>query len=224
MASATTGVASAAGSVEDTRSVDEMSLFEVMREDAHAALERDPAANSIWDIVFYSTGTHIVWAYRRHHWLYTHGMRGLALLLAKRTRRKLGADIFPSAQIGRRFSIDHSIGVVIGATSIIGADCLIYQGVTLGMTGKHGGKRHPTLGNNVMVGAGAIVLGNITIGDNAKVAAGSVVIHDVPRDVTVAGVPAKVVRDRRFNGPRLVEDDFDPSKLDDENIRWSCAL
>ena len=92
------------------------------------------------------------------------------------------------------------------------------------MTGKHGGKRHPTLGNNVMVGAGAIVLGNITIGDNAKVAAGSVVVHDVPRDVTVAGVPAKVVRDRRFNGPRLVEDDFDPSKLDDENIRWSCAL
>ena len=131
MASATTSVASAAGSVEDTRSVDEMSLFEVMREDAHAALERDPAANSIWDIVFYSTGTHIVWAYRRHHWLYTHGMRGLALLLAKRTRRKLGADIFPSAQIGRRFSIDHGIGVVIGATSIIGADCLIYRGLPL---------------------------------------------------------------------------------------------
>jgi len=151
-------------------------------------------------------------------------MRSLALLLAKRTRRKLGADIFPSAQIGRRFSIDHGIGVVIGATSIIGDDCLIYQGVTLGMTGKHGGKRHPTLGNNVMVGAGAIVLGNITIGDNAKVAAGSVVVHDVPRDVTVAGVPAKVVRDRRFSGPRLVEDDFDPTKLDDENIRWSCAL
>lgn len=224
MAAATTGVASAAGSAEDTRTVDEMSLFEVMREDAHAALERDPAASSIWDIVFYSTGTHIVWAYRRHHWLYTHGMKGLALFLAKRTRRKLGADVFPSAQIGRRFSIDHGIGVVIGATSIIGDDCLVYQGVTLGMTGKHGGKRHPTLGNNVMVGAGAIVLGNITIGDNSKVAAGSVVVHDVPHDVTVAGVPAKVVRDRRFSGPRLVEDDFDPTKLDDENIRWSCAL
>lgn len=209
---------------DDTRTVDEMPLFEVMREDARAALERDPAANSIWDIVLYSTGTRIVWAHRRHHWLYTHGMRGLALLLAKRTRRKLGADIFPSAQIGRRFTIDHGIGVVIGATSIIGDDCLIYQGVTFGMTGKHGGKRHPTLGNNVMVGAGAIVLGDITIGDNAKVAAGSVVVHDVPHDVTVAGIPAKVVRDRRFSGPQLVKDDFDPSELDDENIRWSCAL
>ncbi len=214
----------AASSAEDTRTVDEMPLHEVMREDAYAALERDPSATSIWDIVLYSTGTHIVWTYRRHHWLYTHGMKGLALLLAKRTRRKLGADIFPSAQIGRRFSIDHGIGVVIGATSIIGDDCLIYQGVTLGMTGKHGGKRHPTLGSNVMVGAGAIVLGNITVGDDAKIAAGSVVVHDVPCNVTVAGVPAKVVRDRRFSGPRLVKDDFDPTKLDDENVRWSCAL
>lgn len=223
-AQVSTHVPGVTGIGRDTRTVDEMPLHEVMREDARAALERDPSANSIWDIVLYSTGTHIVWAYRRHHWLYTHGMKGLALLLAKRTRRKLGADIFPSVQIGRRFSIDHGIGVVIGATSIIGDDCLIYQGVTLGMTGKHGGKRHPTLGSNVMVGAGAIVLGDITIGDNTKVAAGSVVVHDVPHDVTVAGVPAKVVRDRRFNGPRLVEDDFDPSKLDDENVRWSCAL
>lgn len=220
LAARAAGVASAS----DMRTVDEMPLFEVMREDARAALERDPAANSIWDIVLYSTGTHIVWAHRRHHWLYTHGMRGLALLLAKRTRRRLGADIFPSAQIGRRFTIDHGIGVVIGATSIIGDDCLVYQGVTFGMTGKHGGKRHPTLGNNVMVGAGAIVLGDITVGDNAKVAAGSVVVHDVPHDVTVAGVPAKVVRDRRFSGPQLVKDDFDPSELDDENIRWSCTL
>lgn len=221
---ATTSIPGTLGAREDTRTVDEMPLLEVMREDAHAALERDPSANSIWDIVFFSTGTHIVWAYRRHHWLYTHGMKGLALFLAKRTRRKLGADAFPSAQIGRRFSIDHGIGVVIGATSIIGDDCLIYQGVTLGMTGKHGGKRHPTLGSNVMVGAGAIVLGDITVGDNAKIAAGSVVVYDVPHDVTVAGVPAKVVRDRRFTGPRLVEDDFDPTKLDDENVRWSCAL
>lgn len=208
----------------DTRTVDEMPLREVMREDAEAALARDPAATSLRDIYLYSTGTRIVWAYRRHHWLYTHGMRGLALFLAKRTRKKLGADIFPSAQIGRRFTIDHGIGVVIGATAIIGDDCLIYQNVTLGMTGKHGGKRHPTLGNNVLVGAGAIILGDITVGDNAKVAAGAVVVHDVPRDVTVAGVPAKVVNDRRFTGPRLVEDPFDPSDMDDENIRWSCAL
>ncbi|MGI6230007.1 MAG: serine O-acetyltransferase EpsC [Tractidigestivibacter sp.] len=209
---------------KDTRTVDEMPLREVMREDAKAALARDPAAESLRDIYLYSTGTHIVWAYRRHHWLYKHGMKGLALFLAKRTRKKYGADIFPSAQIGRRFSIDHGIGVVIGATSIIGDDCMVYQNVTLGMTGKHGGKRHPTLGNNVLVGAGAIVLGDITIGDNAKVAAGAVVVHDVPHDVTVAGVPAKVVRDRRFTGPRLVEDPNDPLDMDDENIRWSCSL
>ena len=200
------------------------SLFALMHEDAQAALDRDPAADSIRDIVLYSTGTRIVWSYRWHRWLYEHGLRGLALLLAKRTRRRLGADIFPSAQIGRRFSIDHGIGVVIGGTAIIGDDCLIYQGVTLGMTGKHGGKRHPTLGNNVMVGANATVLGDIHVGDNAKIAAGAVVVHEVPHDTTVAGVPAHVVRDRRCERLQFVEDSFDALSVDDENIRWSCAL
>lgn len=201
-----------------------ISLFAQMREDARAAFERDPAAESLSDIVFFSTGAHIVWAHRRHHWLWEHGARKLALLLAKRMRRRLGADIHPAAQIGRRFTIDHGIGVVIGGTAIIGDDCLVYQNVTLGMTGKHGGKRHPTLGNGVLVGANATVLGNITIGDNARVAAGSVVVHDVPNDVTVAGVPASIVRDRRSCGLCLVKSGLDPADLDNEDIRWSCAL
>jgi serine O-acetyltransferase len=201
-----------------------ISLFAQIREDAQAAFERDPAAESLSDIVFFSTGAHIVWAHRRHHWLWQHGARKLALLLAKRMRRRLGADIHPAAQIGRRFTIDHGIGVVIGGTAIIGDDCLIYQNVTLGMTGKHGGKRHPTLGNGVLIGANATVLGNITIGDNARVGAGSVVVHDVPNDVTVAGVPASIVLDRRSCGLCLVKSGLDLEDLDNEDVRWSCAL
>ena len=212
---------------EDSGSAPEggsMSLFALMREDAQAAFERDPAASSLSDIVLFSTGTHIVWAHRRHHWLWAHGWRRTALWLAKRMRRRLGADIHPAAQIGRRFTIDHGFGVVIGGTSVIGDDCLIYQDATLGMTGKHGGKRHPTLGNGVMVGAHATLLGDISVGDHAKVAAGSVVVHDVPSDVTVAGVPAKVVRDRRFCGSCLVRYGVDPESLDSEDVRWSCGL
>ena len=204
---------------------EEIGLFAQMREDAEAGLARDPSATRLRDIVLYSTGTHIVWAHRRHHWLYTHGMRGLALWLAKRMRKRLGADIHPAATIGRRFSIDHGAGVVIGGTAIVGDDCLIYQGATLGMTGnKLEGKRHPTLGNNVMVGAGAIILGDIHIGNNVKVGAGAVVVHDVPDDVTVVGVPAVIVRDRRCPMLSLIEGRLSGTDVDNENIRWSCGL
>lgn len=195
-------------------------LLELMREDALAALERDPAAESLSDIILFSTGTRIVWAHRRHSWLYDHGLRKLALWLAKRTRVKYGADIHPAARIGRRFTIDHGFGIVIGGTSIIGDDCLIYQGVTLGMTGKVlEGKRHPTLGNGVMVGAGSVLLGDIRVGDGARIGAGSVVVHDVPARTTVAGAPARVVREHATL--KLV---YDSATLDDENVRWSCAL
>lgn len=165
-------------------------------------------------------------------------MHKLALLLAKRTRRRLSADIHPAATIGRRLTIDHGVGVVIGGTAVIGDDCLLYQGVTLGMTGKHGGKRHPTLGSGVMVGANATVLGNVRVDDGVRVGAGAVVLEDVPNDVTVAGVPARIVRDRRYHGPHLVADGpqrpgpgyglvaFDGASQDlaEENLRWSCAL
>ncbi len=216
-----------------------MGLREIKKhfhEDIATAMARDPSAESKADVVFFSTGMRAIWAYRRQHWLWAHGLRGLAVWLSKRSRRKFGVEIHPAAQIGRRFVIDHGMGVVVGSTAIIGDDCLMYQGVTLGMTGKHGGKRHPTVGNGVMLGAGAIVLGNIQIGDRARVAAGSVVVKEVPNDTTVAGNPAVIVRDRRKKGLELVsgfsicdycdgcDDDTGDIDMDDENIRWSCAL
>lgn len=174
----------------------EPTLRQLIDEDAEAAFKRDPSAGSVSDITRFSVGFKIVRAYRRQHWLYEHGHRTLALWLAMRSRIRYGADIHPAARIGRRFTIDHGIGVVIGGTAIIGDDCLMYQGATLGMTGKHGGKRHPTLGDHVLVGAGAILLGEISVGDGARVGAGSVVVDDVPANVTVVGNPARVVRTR----------------------------
>ena len=164
-------------------------MLGTLREDIASVIERDPSVHSAADVIFWHTGMHAVWAYRRAHWLWEHGAHTLASLVSRHTRKRYGVEIHPAAQIGRRFMIDHGMGVVIGETSIIGDDCLIYQGVTLGMTGKHGGKRHPTLGNNVMVGAGTIVLGDIYVGDNVKVAAGSVVVHDVPAGTTWPATP-----------------------------------
>lgn len=190
------------------------SLRALIREDARAAFERDPSADSVADVVRFSVGFKIVRAYRHQHWLYEHGHRTLALWLAMRTRIRYGADIHPAAQIGRRFTIDHGIGVVIGGTAIIGDDCLIYQGATLGMTGKHGGKRHPTLGSGVMVGAGSILLGAINVGDGVRVGAGSVVVDDVPANTTVVGNPARVVRTREcplFGDFVCLTDDFGKS-------------
>lgn len=208
---------------------DHPSLWQLMREDAQAAFERDPAAESLNDIVRFSTGTHIVWAHRRHHWLWERGHRSLALWLAKRMRRKLGADIHPAAQIGRRFTIDHGIGVVIGATAVIGDDCLIYQGVTLGMTGKQPyGKRHPSLGNDVLVGANATILGDIYVGDGARVGAGAVVLADVEPHTTVVGVPARpVARSVQRPALRLVNGASGMDARDatfGEDVRWSCGL
>ncbi len=200
-------------------------LFERLREDVQAVLDRDPSASSARDVVFFATGLHAVWAYRRQHWLWTHGAKKLATWMSQRSRKRYGVEIHPAATIGRRFVIDHGMGVVIGGTAIIGDDCMLYQGVTLGMTGHHGGKRHPTLGNGVMIGARAVVLGNITIGDNAKVGAGAVVVHDVPANVSVAGVPATIVREHRcWENARLKLVPNDLDLLDNENVRWSCAL
>lgn len=169
------------------------SLFAQMREDIQAVLDRDPSVDAAWQVVLFSCGLHAIWAHRRHHWLWNHGFRTLALLLSKRMRRRRGMEIHPAATIGKRLVIDHGMGLVIGATAVIGDDCLLYQGVTLGMTGKHGGKRHPNLGNGVMIGANATILGNITVGDGAKVGAGAVVVKDVPAYTTVVGVPAHPV-------------------------------
>lgn len=169
-------------------------MFDGIREDIVAFKAKDPAATSTLSVVLNSPGLRAVWAYRRQHWLWTHGCKGFARWLSTRSRRKFGVEIHPGAQLGRRFLIDHGMGIVVGETTITGDDCMIYQGVTLGGTGKQTGKRHPTLGNNVVVGVGAKVLGNIFLGDNVKVGGGAVVVKDVPPDCTVVGVPGHVVR------------------------------
>lgn len=173
-------------------------MFPGIREDIQTVMQRDPAATSAWSVWFNAPAMHAIWAYRRHHWLWNHGFKGLARWLSTRSRRKFGVEIHPGAQIGRRFMIDHGMGVVIGETTIIGDDCMLYQGVTLGGTGKDTGKRHPTLGNNVLVGVNAVVLGNITVGDNAKIGGGTVVVHDVPAGSTFVGLAGReVVRKKK---------------------------
>ncbi|MBR3715379.1 MAG: serine O-acetyltransferase [Clostridia bacterium] len=169
-------------------------MFDTIKEDIAAIKNRDPAARSAFEIMFLYSGYKAIRSYRRAHWLHNHGLRFLARWESQRCVKKTNIEIHPAAQIGRRLFIDHGTGVVIGETTIIGDDCTIYQGVTLGGTGKDKGKRHPTLGNGVMVGAGAKVLGPINIGDNTRIAAGAVVLSDIPNDCTAVGVPARVVR------------------------------
>ena len=155
---------------------------------------RDPAARSKLEIFLLYPGVHAVLYHRAAHWLYRHRRFFLARCVSQWSRFWTGIEIHPGAQIGRRLVIDHGMGIVIGETAEIGDDCLLYQGVTLGGTGKDKGKRHPTLGNNVLVGSGAKVLGPFTVGDNARIAAGAVVLSAVPEDCTAVGVPARVVR------------------------------
>ncbi len=171
-----------------------------LRETIHAYQKNDPAARTALEIFLLYNGLHATIYYRISHWLYRHGCRFLARWLSQHAKWTTGVEIHPAATIGRRLVIDHGTGIVIGATAKIGDDCLLYQGVTLGGTGITAGKRHPTLGNNVMVGCGAKILGPIQIGDNARVAANAVVLRDVPENSTVVGVPGKIVR---VNGERL---------------------
>ena len=183
-----------------------VSFVTTIREDIQSAKTHDPAAQNGFIIFLTYPGLHAKWMHTPEHWLWTHGWKKLARWLSQTTRFFTGVEIHPAAQIGRRFFIDHAMGVVVGETTIVGDDCVLYQGVTLGGTGKETGKRHPTLGNNVTVGSGAKVLGNITIGDNVKVGSNSVVVKDVPSNCTVVGVPGRVVR---RNGCRVTEEQFD---------------
>ena len=169
-------------------------MFNRLREDIQAVKDRDPAARSFLEIWLLYPGVKAIRMHRRAHFYYTHGLRFLARYVSQRAARKTGIEIHPGATIGRRLVIDHGTGIVIGETAEIGDDVLIYQGVTLGGTGKDVGKRHPTIGNNVMISAGAKVLGPFKIGDNSRVAAGAVVLEEVPPNSTVVGIPAKVVR------------------------------
>ncbi len=159
-----------------------------------AIMDHDPAARSRMEVRLLYPGYKALMAHRRAAWFQCHGMPFIARWISQRAARKTGIEIHPGAQIGRRVTIDHGMGVVIGETAVVGDGCTIYQGVTLGGTGKDKGKRHPTLGKNVLVGSGAKVLGPFTVGDNARIAAGAVVLSEVPADATAVGVPAQVVR------------------------------
>jgi serine O-acetyltransferase len=171
-----------------------MSLLQGIREDVEAVMADDPAATSALQVMLLYSGLHAIWAYRLSHWMHSHGLRFLARALSQGARFLTGVEIHPGARIGRRFFIDHGMGVIIGETAEIGDDCLLYQGVTLGGTGNQSGKRHPSLGDHVVVGSGAKILGNIRIGDHVRVGANSVVLHDVPHNSTVVGIPGRVVR------------------------------
>ena len=169
-------------------------MFKRLSETLGAYQARDPAARSKLEIFLLYPGVHAIIFHRVSHWLFRHKLFFLARLNSQIARHLTGIEIHPGAQIGRRFVIDHGMGIVIGETTEIGDDCLIYHGVTVGGTGKDHGKRHPTLGNNVMVSAGAKVLGPFKVGDGARIAANAVVLSEIPPEATAVGVPARVVR------------------------------
>lgn len=182
-----------------------MGFLRNLREEKRVIRERDPAIHSDLEVFLYPSFK-VMLSYRRAHKLYRKKHYFLARLLSQRAARKTGIEIHPGAQIGKGLFIDHGCGVVIGETTVIGDNCTLYQGVTLGGTGKEQGKRHPTLGNNVMVSAGAKVIGSFKIGDNCKIGAGSVVLREVPSNSTVVGVPGRVVR---HNSPKLPQEEMD---------------
>ncbi len=185
-------------------------LVALIREDVATVRDRDPAAKSTLEVFLCYSGLHAVWFYRVNHWLWKHRVRLLARGLSQFARLLTGVEIHPGAQIGRRLFIDHGMGVVIGETTIVGDDVTLYQGVTLGGTGKEQGKRHPTIEENTVIGTGAKVLGNITVGKNCRIGAGSVVLRSVPEHSTVVGVPGHIIF---RNGERVVI--TDPKQIND---------
>ena len=172
-------------------------MFKTLREDIETVFAKDPAARSKLEIVSFYPGLHALWFHRLAHSLWRHRLRFLARLLSHISRFLTGVEIHPGARIGKRLFIDHGAGVVIGETAEIGDDVLLYQGVVLGGTTLKKGKRHPIIGNNVVMGTGAVALGSITIGDGVRVGAGSVVVKSVPAGATVVGIPARVGGDHR---------------------------
>ncbi|MGP3562075.1 MULTISPECIES: serine O-acetyltransferase [Geobacillus] len=168
-------------------------MFKTLKEDIEVIFDQDPAARSYLEVILTYSGLHAIWAHRVAHALYKRKFFFLARLVSQISRFFTGIEIHPGAKIGRRFFIDHGMGVVIGETCEIGDNVTVYQGVTLGGTGKEKGKRHPTIKDNCLIAAGAKVLGSITIGENSKIGAGSVVLKDVPPNSTVVGIPGRVV-------------------------------
>ena len=194
-------------------------MFKTLMSDLNAYLERDPAARNKAEIFFLYSGYKAVRSHRRAYWCYHHNLKFLARYISQRSRHKTGIEIHPAAKIGKGLVIDHGMGVVIGETTEIGDNCTIYQGVTLGGTGKDTGKRHPTLGNNVLVGAGAKVLGPFKVGDNSRIAANAVVLSAIPENSTAVGVPARVVK---INGIR--NEMLDQIHISDPVAQALCKL
>lgn len=198
-------------------------MFDNLRYDIKAIRDRDPAARNGAEVFFLYSGLHAVIYHRIAHWFFKHDMKFIARWVSQHARHKTGIEIHPGATIGKGLLIDHGMGVVIGETAVVGDNCTIYQGVTLGGTGKHTGKRHPTIGNNVMVGSGAKVLGPFTVGDNAKIAAGAVVLDTVPENATAVGVPARII----YTGDakkRTVCNDLDQIHIPDPVSQELCKL
>jgi len=185
-------------------------MLSLIREDVATVMEHDPAAKSRLEVFLCYSGLHAVWFYRINHWLWNQNFFLLGRSLSQFARFLTGVEIHPGAQIGRRLFIDHASGVVIGETAIVGDDVTLYQGVTLGGTGKEQGKRHPTIEDGVVAGSGAKILGNITVGKNSRIGAGSVVLRSVPEDSTVVGVPGHIIF---REGKRVVI--TDPKQIND---------
>lgn len=193
-----------------------------IKEDINVIYEKDPAANNLAEVLFCYPGLQALISHRIAHKLAYWGIPFIPRYISYLTRIITGIEIHPKARIGRRFFIDHGEGVVIGETTIIGDDVLIYQQVTLGGTGKEHGKRHPTIGNNVIIGAGAKILGNITIGDNTRIGAGSVVVDDVPEHCTVVGIPGRIVQQKFMNPDGILMHNRipDPVKCDINRLKY----
>ncbi len=194
-------------------------MFENLRYDIRAIRERDPAARSDAEVFFCYPGLHAIIYHRIANYFYRHGNKLFARMLSQHARKRTGIEIHPAAKIGKGLLIDHGMGVVIGETAEIGDNCTIYHGVTLGGTGKESGKRHPTIGNNVFIGAHSQLLGSFTVGDNSKIAAGSVVLCDIPPNCTAVGSPARIVK---RDGVRI--DNFDNVHIPDPVSQEICKL
>lgn len=204
-----------------------MSFIKYVKEEIEIIKDRDPALHSVWEVFLYPSFKAVL-SYRLAHRFYINHHYFLARFLSQRSARKTGIEIHPGAQIGKGLFIDHGNGVIIGETAIVGDNVTLYQGVTLGGTGKEQGKRHPTIGNNVMISAGAKVLGSFTVGENSKIGAGSVVLEEVPANCTVVGVPGRVVKKNDISIPHEKLDQVhlpDPVKDDLNTLqKANCEL
>ncbi|MBQ7399185.1 MAG: serine O-acetyltransferase [Clostridia bacterium] len=199
-------------------------MFGNIRYDIKAIKERDPAARSGLEVFLLYSGFHAVLYYRVANFFYRHKLKFIARWISQTGRFFTGVEIHPGATIGKGLMIDHGMGVVIGETAIIGDNCTIYQGVTLGGTGKDTGKRHPTIGNNVMIGSGAKVLGPFTVGDNAKIAAGAVVLDTVPEGATAVGVPARMILQGKKKTDAPCKNDLDQIHIPDPVSQELCKM